>query len=220
MGMLPRERLKSVFGGALVVTVVWMGFAVSQQPGPPVQPASRPQLADTPDPALRSESPPRPKLVMPVDISGRPDASIPPLMIPVAGVKPGQLSDTFTQARVQGARSHDAIDIMASLGTPVIAAAAGTIEKLFLSRDGGNTIYIRSPDRGVIYYYAHLDGYEPGLAERQTIVAGQQIGRVGFSGNANPAAPHLHFAIWLTRPEAIWSDSALAINPYPLLTRH
>ena len=58
------------------------------------------------------------------------------LAIPVVGVKSEQLTDTFTQARGSG-RRHDAIDIMAGEGTPVIAAADGTIEKLFFSHGGG-----------------------------------------------------------------------------------
>lgn len=144
---------------------------------------------------------------------------VPPLMIPVDGIAARQLVDTFTQARANGARRHDAIDIMAATGTPVRAAASGTAEKLFLSRDGGNTIYVRSPDRRIIYYYAHLDRYAPDLAEGSAVRTGQVLGTVGFSGNANSAAPHLHFAMLVTRPEAHWWDPAMALNPYPLLTR-
>ncbi|WP_310530864.1 M23 family metallopeptidase [Novosphingobium sp.] len=144
---------------------------------------------------------------------------IPSLVIPVEGVAPRQLVDTFTQARAGGMRRHDAIDIMAPTGTPVRAASAGRLEKLFLSRDGGNTIYLRSPDRRVIYYYAHLDQYAPDLVEGQPVSAGQVIGTVGFSGNANPAGPHLHFAMLVTRPEARWHEQAMPVNPYPLLTR-
>lgn len=145
---------------------------------------------------------------------------IPALVIPVEGVQPRQLVDTFTQSRAGGMRRHDAIDIKAPTGTPVLAAAAGRVEKLFLSRDGGNTIYLRSPDRRVIYYYAHLDSYAPDLTEGQAVSAGQVIGTVGFSGNANPAGPHLHFAMLVTLPEARWWDRAMSVNPYPLLTRH
>ncbi|MFM5906478.1 MAG: M23 family metallopeptidase [Novosphingobium sp.] len=144
---------------------------------------------------------------------------MPALLIPVEGVRARQLTDTFTQARAGGARRHDAIDIPAPVGTPVRAAAPGFIEKLFQSRDGGNTVYLRSPDRRVIYYYAHLDRYAAGLAERQSVSAGQVIGTVGFSGNASPAAPHLHFAITVTMPQARWWDRGQTINPYPLLTR-
>ncbi|HEV2043805.1 MAG TPA: M23 family peptidase, partial [Sphingomicrobium sp.] len=78
------------------------------------------------------------------------------LAIPVAGIGPGQLVDTFTQARAGGARVHDAIDIMAPEGTAVLAAAPGTIEKLFFSQGGGGiSAYVRSDDQKWNYYYAH-----------------------------------------------------------------
>jgi murein DD-endopeptidase MepM/ murein hydrolase activator NlpD len=77
------------------------------------------------------------------------------LALPVVGVTPDQLVDTYDQARGAG-RRHDAIDIMAAEGTPVIAAADGTIEKLFNSVRGGITIYERSADGKWTYYYAHL----------------------------------------------------------------
>lgn len=142
-----------------------------------------------------------------------------PLAIPVRGKGPKDLTDTFTAARAGGARVHDAIDIMADEGTPVIAAAPGKVEKLFLSKPGGKTIYIRSDDGRTIYYYAHLKGYAPGLAEGQQVIAGQPLGEVGSTGNASPAGPHLHFAILSTTPQAKWWEASTAINPYPLLTR-
>ena len=139
------------------------------------------------------------------------------LAIPVPGVQSSQLTDTFTQARAGGARRHDAIDIMAPEGTPVIAAAPGTVEKLFFSDGGGgNTIYIRSPDQHWSYYYAHLSAYAPGLAEGQHIQRGQIIASVGHTGDANAAAPHLHFAInQMNAGERWWQGTP--INPYPLL---
>ena len=139
------------------------------------------------------------------------------LAIPVAGVKAKQLTDTFTQARAGGTRVHDAIDIMADEGTPVIAATDGRVEKLFFSQGGGGiTVYVRSPDQRWSYYYAHLQGYAPGLAEGQQVKRGQVIGRVGSTGNANPAGPHLHFAINQMRAGEKWYQGT-PINPYPLL---
>ena len=146
-------------------------------------------------------------------------ATVPRLIIPVSGVRREQLADTFTQSRADGARVHNAIDIMASLGTPVVAAAAGQVEKLFVSVRGGNTIYIRSPDRTLIYYYAHLDAYAPGLAEKLAVRQGQPLGTVGFSGDASPDAPHLHFEIQQTAPQSAWWQGKVALNPYPLLIR-
>jgi len=137
------------------------------------------------------------------------------LAIPVVGIKANQLSDTFDDARGQG-RRHDAIDIMAAEGTPVMAAADGTIEKLFNSVRGGITIYERSTDNQWIYYYAHLQAYAPGLAEGQQVKRGQVIGRVGHTGDASAAGPHLHFAInRMAAGERWWNGTA--INPYPLL---
>ncbi|WP_413630229.1 M23 family metallopeptidase [Novosphingobium sp. KCTC 2891] len=138
------------------------------------------------------------------------------LIIPVQGVLPEQLVDTYTQARADGARTHDAIDILAPTGTPVLAAADGRVEKLFLSNDGGNTIYVRSPDARTMSYYAHLSAYAPGLAEGQLVRRGQVIGAVGATGNADPATPHLHFAIFRTTPETPWYQGD-PVNPYPLL---
>lgn len=140
-----------------------------------------------------------------------------PLAIPVADVAPGQLVDTFTQARSEGARHHDAIDILAPEGTPVLAAAPGQVERLFLSGMGGNTIYVRSQDRRTIYYYAHLASYAPGVREGMTVRVGEPLGAVGHTGNADPAAPHLHFAVWQADPALGWSQQGLAVNPYPLL---
>ncbi|PSJ39999.1 M23 family metallopeptidase [Allosphingosinicella deserti] len=139
------------------------------------------------------------------------------LAIPVAGIQGSELSDTYTQSRAGGARVHNAIDIMASAGTPVVAAAPGTVEKLFFSAGGGGiTAYVRSPDKAWTYYYAHLQAYAPGLREGQVVKQGDAIGTVGATGNANPAGPHLHFAINRMAEGEDWHEGT-PINPYPLL---
>ena len=138
------------------------------------------------------------------------------LLIPVEGVPASRLSDTFAEARGRG-RPHDAIDIMAPRGTLVVAAADGIVEKLFFSRGGGGiTAYLRSPDRRWIHYYAHLDGYAPGLAEGRRLARGDPIGTVGSTGNADPRAPHLHFAVHLMGPNER-RGRGRPVNPYPLL---
>ncbi|MDZ4306520.1 M23 family metallopeptidase [Allopontixanthobacter sp.] len=141
------------------------------------------------------------------------------LMVPVLNVRPSDLTDSFTDARSDTASLHEAIDIMAPEGTTVVAAAPGTIEKLFTSKAGGKTIYVRSPDRLTIHYYAHLSDYAQGLKEGQRIRRGQRLGGVGSTGNASPDAPHLHFAILRTTADAEWWEPANALNPYTLLTR-
>jgi murein DD-endopeptidase MepM/ murein hydrolase activator NlpD len=134
------------------------------------------------------------------------------LLIPVAGVAPADLVDTFTQARGEG-RVHDAIDIMAPRGTPVVAVNDGRVVKLFTSKPGGLTVYQFDPQQQVVYYYAHLDGYAPGLAEGQLLHRGDPLGFVGSTGNASADAPHLHFEIQLLGPEKQWWH-ATSINPY------
>lgn len=138
------------------------------------------------------------------------------LLIPVDGVTASQLRDTFSDARGEN-RVHDAIDIMAPTGTPVYAVADGRIVRLFDSERGGLTIYQFDPTQTWNYYYAHLDRYADGIREDMPVRRGQLIGYVGYSGNASPEAPHLHFAVHRIGPEGNWWGGE-AINPYPLLS--
>lgn len=141
--------------------------------------------------------------------------SVPPLLVPVQGVATSALADTFVQSRGAG-RLHDAIDIMAPRGTPVLAVDDGVVVKLFASVPGGLTLYQFDPRQELAYYYAHLDSYAPGMLEGKLVRKGELIGHVGSTGNAAPNAPHLHFAVFVLGPEKNWWQGT-AINPYPLL---
>ncbi len=136
------------------------------------------------------------------------------LLIPVTGVSPQQLRDTFNEKR--GDSRHEAIDIPAQRGTAVVATGDGRVVKLFLSVPGGITIYQADPANEVMYYYAHLDAYAEGLREGNTVRRGEVIGYVGSTGNAAPNAPHLHFAILQLPPGRQWWKGT-AINPFPFL---
>lgn len=137
------------------------------------------------------------------------------LIIPVAGIKREELRDTFKDARSEG-RVHDAIDIMAPMGAPVLAAADGEIARFFDSVKGGITIYQFSRDKKLIYYYAHLQRRADGLQEHQFVKQGTVIGYVGDTGNAGAGNTHLHFAIWTVDDQKrYWNGTNL--NPYPLL---
>ena len=141
----------------------------------------------------------------------------PNLIIPVAGVRPDQLVDTYDDARSEG-RVHDAIDIMAPAETPVLAAADGKILKLFQSDRGGTTIYQLSQDEKMIFYYAHLSRYADNLTEGSAVRQGQTIAYVGDTGNAGAGNYHLHFSIALVSdPNRYWEGTN--INPYPLLNQ-
>jgi len=138
------------------------------------------------------------------------------LTIPVVGIEAEQITPQFYDAR--GQRGHEAIDIVAPSGDPVIAVEDGTIAKLFLSKPGGITIYQFDPTETYAYYYAHLDRYADDLAEGDTVKRGQILGYVGSSGNANPSSPHLHFAIFRLGPEKRWWKGE-ALDPYSALTQ-
>jgi murein DD-endopeptidase MepM/ murein hydrolase activator NlpD len=163
-------------------------------------------VSPTPSPSAANANPPAP----PIGFVG-----ILKLIVPVAGVHANQLVDTFADSRSEG-RVHDAIDIPAPQGTPVVAAADGQIIKLFQSDRGGTTIYQLSTDRKLIFYYAHLQRYADGLTEGKYVRQGELIGYVGDTGNAGPGNYHLHFSIAVVSdPKRYWEGTN--INPYPLL---
>lgn len=235
-----RVRLQILLGFAAVVTaVVALVWWLSLKPKPDQitlaspaneNPVSVPPVADrtiqlpSPQPSVKStiaqpeNSPqaapqPQPSPVPEPSLSA--PSSETSLLIPVAGVRPDQLLDTFQDARSEG-RVHDAIDIPAPRGTPVLAAADGRIVKLFQSVPGGTTIYQLGTDDKTIYYYAHLDRYVDNLAEGRPVRRGETIAYVGDTGNAGPGNYHLHFSISIVSdPKRYWQGTN--INPYPLL---
>jgi len=135
------------------------------------------------------------------------------LEVPVEGIDRKTLRDTFAEGRT--GHVHEAIDILAARGTPVVAVEDGRVEKLFTSKQGGLTIYQFDPSGRYCYYYAHLDRYAAGLAQGQTVKRGQVLGYVGTSGNAAPQTPHLHFTIFKLADDKRWWQGA-PINPFPL----
>src|SRR5258708_11633330 len=163
------------------------------------------------------DAPPSRSLSQP---AGRPFAAVSnprvaaDIIIPVAGVEASALKDSFDEGRV--GHVHHAIDILAPRGTAVLAAVDRPIRKLFTSAAGGLTIYQFDRAGELVYYYAHLDRYAPGIMEGMDVPQGTVIGYVGTSGNAPPGTPHLHFAIERLGPEKLWWRSE-PINPYPIL---
>jgi peptidoglycan LD-endopeptidase LytH len=137
------------------------------------------------------------------------------MIMPVAGVPVSALYDTYTELR-GGTRPHEALDIAAPRGTPVLSAANGRVLKLFTSKAGGLMVYATDSTERFILMYAHLDAYQPGLADGQPLRKGQQIGIVGTTGNAPPNVPHLHFAIARSSDVKQWWKGS-PVNPYPLL---
>ena len=193
---------------------------VPTRPVPAVAPAPAPA---PPSGAAPPSTPvPLPPAPNPVPAAAAPAPNLPattapatPLLLPVQGIQPGELVDTFYQTR-GSTRIHEALDIMAPRGREVVAVADGKVVKLFNSQQGGLTVYQFDPTERYAYYYAHLDRYAAGLTEGRVLKRGELLGYVGSTGNADPAAPHLHFAIFELGPEKRWWEGR-PINPYPLL---
>ena len=134
--------------------------------------------------------------------------------IPVQGIPASQLRDTYTEPR--SGHTHEALDILAPRGTPVLAATDGKLTKLHSSVAGGLMIYAADAADSIVFMYGHLDRYADGLTDGMVLRRGQVIGYVGTTGNAPPGTPHLHFAMSRGKPSAAWWKGT-PINPYPLL---
>jgi murein DD-endopeptidase MepM/ murein hydrolase activator NlpD len=165
------------------------------EPQPQVAPSSRAIADDASAPALPTAA----------------------LIVPVAGVDVAALRSNWGEARGGGARGHQGLDVMAPMATPVIAAADGIVEKLYFSKGGGGiTLYQRSADGGWMFYYAHLRGYAPGIAEGRAVRAGETLAYVGDTGNAGAGNTHLHFGVARMAPGEGWWQGT-PVDPYPLL---
>jgi peptidoglycan LD-endopeptidase LytH len=138
------------------------------------------------------------------------------LVVPVVGVQPKDLLDTFDEPR--GNRRHNALDIPAPRGTPVISATAGKVLRVFSSQAGGLMVYASDPTDRFVLMYAHLDRYANGLADGMPLQRGDTIGFVGTTGNAPPNVPHLHFGIARTSNVGRWW-TGMPVDPRPLLRR-
>jgi murein DD-endopeptidase MepM/ murein hydrolase activator NlpD len=136
------------------------------------------------------------------------------LIVPVAGISAARIPPSFNDMR--GARHHNALDILAPRGTPVLSADDGTVAKIDTSEGGGLSLYIAGPRERFIFYYAHLDSYRRGIAEGMRVAQGDIIGYVGTTGNAPANTPHLHFAIALADEDHRWWKGT-PLDPLPLL---
>ena len=211
-----------------VATVVFAG-ACGEDKNPPSE-RNLPTAATVSAPVVSSSAPPKPAVLLAsavasanalratltavVDTTDVSNLQSRALAIPVAGVQASALRDTFGDGRAQG--QHEALDIAAPIGTAVHAVEDGVVVKLFSSARGGLTVYQFDPSGRYAYYYAHLDGYAPGLHEGQRVKRCDVIGRVGVTGNSPAGAPHLHFAIFKLEAQPRWWRGA-AINPYLVL---
>ncbi len=131
-----------------------------------------------------------------------------PLLIPVQGLQPKNLVDTWGAAR-SGGRTHKGIDLFAPKGTPVLSATEGIVFQVGTDRLGGQVVRVLGP-RATLHYYAHLSAYG-NVRRGDWVTAGEILGYVGNTGNAATTPPHLHYGIYYFFGKAT--------NPYPYLTR-
>jgi murein DD-endopeptidase MepM/ murein hydrolase activator NlpD len=226
------QMLGHPFGLGLALGVVsfaglWVSWVLRGTPDGHVPPATSAEArTDAPAPPhLRAPGVPLQPTPIPLEAPGEPRPVLSPgvddlaflklrrLLLPVPSADARRLRDDFADPR--SGHSHEALDILAPRGSPVVAVDDGVVQKLFTSVRGGLTVYQFDPEGTYCYYYAHLDRYAPGLREGLTLKKGDRIGDVGTTGNAPPDTPHLHFAIFKMGPEKQWWKGA-ALNPYPL----
>jgi murein DD-endopeptidase MepM/ murein hydrolase activator NlpD len=229
-----RIEILSYVQCALVMAMVFAAVATARGVGARVVPAapsdstnasdslrasapSRDTGAGVASPDSTEDDPPVPlpsgtETVTPADV----DLLAREIAMPIDGIDPRTLRSNFDERRGGGTRQHQALDIMSPRGTPIHSAASGRVLKLFHSVNGGNMVYAADSSERFVLMYAHLDRYAPGLTDSTPLARGQLIGYVGFTGNASPNAPHLHFAIARSADVKHWSRGR-AIDPLPIL---
>jgi murein DD-endopeptidase MepM/ murein hydrolase activator NlpD len=89
---------------------------------------------------------------------------------------------------------HKGLDIFAPRGTPAVAAAGGIVSQKVDGAVSGLAVEV-TDSAGTEYFYAHLDGFAPGLREGQYVRMGEVLGYVGDTGNARGTSSHLHFEV-------------------------
>ena len=221
-----RLTLTAAHGGLAAGSTIEIGAISTSATAAPV--ATKPVKPDKP------VTKPRPVLpVIPSDAPREPGKSIagaPPELVrpapevsaqlssggyvfPVYG--PASFGDTFgaPRADVQGGWHHGE-DIFAPLGTPLLAVADGTVFSVGWNDIGGWRLWLR--DRvGNEFYYAHLSAYSPLAVNGRRVNAGDVLGFMGKTGDAEFSPVHVHFEIHPASLLARGYDGAVA--PYPFL---
>ena len=113
---------------------------------------------------------------------------------PVRGATERDVGSKWGAPRDGGRRRHEGIDVFEARGTPLVAAAHGTVSRVRDGGLGGKSVWLRLRDAPLSLYYAHLDSQYVAGGER--LRPGDTLGTVGNTGNARTTPPHLHFGIY------------------------
>jgi hypothetical protein len=190
------------------------------------QPVPTSPAPKSPPPIARGERPERPIVEPGSSLSGAPSDLIRPVptdvqatlstkgyVFPVYG--PASFGDTFGAPRPDLVSGwHHGEDIFAPMGTPLLAVADGTVHTVGWNEIGGWRLWLRD-GQGNEFYYAHLSAYSPLAVEGKQVRAGDVVGFLGESGDADGGLPHLHFEIHPVALLALGYDGVVA--PYPYL---
>jgi murein DD-endopeptidase MepM/ murein hydrolase activator NlpD len=220
-----RIRLSAAHGGLPAGSEIVIGSAqatsvadLTAQPRPtapsgglrPTAGARPSRLPRAPEPDVGGEVPGGPVRVAP-EVAARLSAG--GFVFPVYGT--ASFGDSFGASRpdVPGGWHHGE-DIFAAAGTPLLAVADGTLHTIGFNRIGGYRVWLRDTS-GNEFYYAHLSAYSPLVVEGRSVSAGDVIGFVGDTGDADGGAPHLHFEIHPASMAGLGYDGVVA--PYSIL---
>lgn len=219
-----RVRLTAAHGGLPAGSEIVVGSAeataAAEAPAAPpttlpprgiVGPPATPAVPRPPEPAGGLTIPGGPVKAPPSDVTVR--LSGEGYVFPVYGAV--SFGDSFGAPRpnVPGGWHHGE-DIFAPVGTPILAVAAGTLYSIGWNDIGGYRVWLRDGS-GNQFYYAHLSAYSPLAVEGKAVDAGDVIGFVGDTGDAEGGSPHLHFEIHPAAMIGLGYDGVVA--PYPFL---
>ena len=214
-------RLTAEHAGLPAGTTILVGYAeVAARAAAPPPPAGKLPKAPKPPPATTKAGAPEPGTGIPVR---QPPLVTPRLtaggyVFPVYG--PSSFTDTFGGPRsdVSGGWHHGD-DIFAPLGAPVLAVAAGTVFSVGWNKVGGNRLWLRD-GQGNLFYYAHLSAFTPLALNGNSVNAGDVLGFVGNTGDAQGTPTHLHFEIHPVGLIGLGYDGAVNPTTYLLAWKH
>jgi murein DD-endopeptidase MepM/ murein hydrolase activator NlpD len=213
-------HLTADHGGLPAGSEIVIGYAEAAAEAAPPEPVrTTPPATTAPAPGLPSGAAKPKKKSTPVipPIVQRPLPSVIPKLtkggyvFPVHG--PASFTDTFGAARAVVGWHHGE-DIFAPLGAPVLAVARGTVFSVGWNDIGGNRLWLRDT-KGNEFYYAHLSAFSPLAVNGAHVQAGDVLGFVGNTGDAETTPPHLHFEIHPVDLLGLGYDGVL--NPYRYL---
>src|SRR5436190_4411858 len=180
-------------------------------PTAPRKPTAKKKQPKAPEPKVGQSPSPGPSFRN-IPFGLQPQLTAGPYVFPVYG--PHDFGDSFGGFRgdVPG-NWHHGDDIFASLGAPVLACADGTVFSVGWNDVGGNRIWLRD-GQGNEFYYAHLSAYSPAARNGHHVKAGEVIGFVGNTGDAEGTPYHLHFEVHPVAYLALGYDGAVDPTPY------